>query len=86
MPRKSHPKQELEAALKYAEYRGRVFKQEVLMPGARCIALATPRSVGAVSFVFQASGVRNAGNHAKQIRRVVDYCIWIRGQSRVLRS
>ncbi len=39
---------------------GGVFKQQVLMPGARCIALARLWSIDAAGFVFQASGVRHA--------------------------
>lgn len=59
MPRKPRPKQEVEALDTLKNVVG-VLKQEVLMPGARCIALTRPLSAGAESFVFQASGVRHA--------------------------
>ena len=76
MPRKSHPKQEIEDALRYAESHGwRVevggshawgkiyypYNDKQCRCGEFCIASiwSTPK---------------NAGNHAKQIKRVIDNC------------
>lgn len=77
MPRKSHPKKEVEAALRHAESKGwRVevggghawgkmfcpYNQKQCRCGEFCITSiwSTPK---------------NAANHGKQLRRVVDSCV-----------
>ena len=76
MPRKRHPKPEVEAALRYAEHDGwRIevggahawgkmycpYNDETCRCGEFCIASIW-------------STPRNVGNHGNQIRRVVDNC------------
>lgn len=73
MPRRTHPKQEIEDALRYAETQGwrvevggshawgKIYNDKECRCGEFCIASiwSTPK---------------NAGTHAKQIKRVVDKC------------
>ncbi len=83
MPRKSHPKQEVEAALKYAEERG--WRVQAAGSHARGKMYCPSKAMEYRCGEFCISSIwitpRNAGNHDKKIRRVVDCCIWVKGQS-----
>ena len=76
MSRRSHPKSEIEAALAYAEQNG----WSVDLGGAHawgkiyCPYNDKECRCGIFCITSIWSTPKNAGNHAKQIRRVVDNC------------
>ena len=76
MPRKQHPKQEIEDALRYAESHG----WRVDVGGSHawgkiyCPYNDKECRCGEFSIASIWSTPKNAGNHAKQIKRVVDNC------------
>jgi hypothetical protein len=82
MPRASHPKPKIEAALKYAEERGWRIRVGGSHAWGRMYCPNNDRNCRCGEFCISSiwSTPRNAGNHARQIRRVVDRCIWIRDQ------
>ena len=83
MTRKSHPKKEVEEALKYAEGIG----WRVEVGGAHawgkiyCPYNDKECRCGEFCITSIWSTPRNAGNHARQIRRVVDNCTTHRGRN-----
>jgi hypothetical protein len=76
MSRRSHPKSEIEAALAYAEQNG----WSVELGGSHawgkiyCPYNDKECRCGIFCITSIWSTPKNAGNHAKQIRRVVDNC------------
>jgi hypothetical protein len=76
MSRRSHPKSEIEAALAYAEQNG----WRVELGGSHawgkiyCPYNDQECRCGIFCITSIWSTPKNAGNHAKQIRRVVDNC------------
>jgi hypothetical protein len=76
MPRKKHPKSEIEAALEYAESKG--WRIEVGGGHAwgkmYCPYNDSECRCGEFCISSIWSTPRNVGNHSKQIRRVVDKC------------
>ena len=76
MSRKKHPKPEIEAALKYAEQNG--WRIEVGGSHAwgkiYCPYNNNDCRCGEFCIVSVWSTPKNAGNHAKLIRRVIDNC------------
>ena len=77
MTRRSHPKQDIESALKYAEQHN----WRITVGGGHAWGkMYCPKNdkacrCGEFCITSINSTPRNAGNHAKQIRRVVDNCI-----------
>jgi hypothetical protein len=80
MSRQAHPKPEVEAALKYVEERGWRVRVGVSHAWGRMVCPDNERNCRCGEFCISSiwRTPRNAGNHARQIRRVVDHCIWIR--------
>ncbi|MFQ5548970.1 MAG: hypothetical protein ACE5FV_11810 [Woeseia sp.] len=80
MSRAPHPKAEIEAALKYAEERGWRVHVGGSHAWGRMYCPNNDRNCRCGEFCIASiwGTPRNAGNHARQIRRVVDHCIWIR--------
>ncbi|MCY4603323.1 MAG: hypothetical protein OXE49_03745 [Gemmatimonadetes bacterium] len=76
MARKAHPKREIEAALKHAEAHG--WRVEVGGGHAwgkiYCPYNDSECRCGEFCIASIWSTPRNLGNHARQIRRVVDHC------------
>ncbi|NNE61476.1 MAG: hypothetical protein HKN35_11310 [Woeseia sp.] len=76
MARTRHPKKAVEQAIRYAESNG----WSVQVGGSHawgklyCPYAQDSCRCGTFCFTSIASTPRNAGNHAKQIRRVVDNC------------
>ncbi len=66
MTRKSHPKKEVEDALRYAESRG----WRVEVGGSRALC-----RYGEFCITSIWSTPKNPANHGKQLRRVVDNCV-----------
>jgi len=77
MPRRSHPKKEIEAALVHAESRG--WRIEVGGGHAwgkmYCPANSQHCRCGEFCITSIWSTPKNPANHARQLRRVVDNCI-----------
>lgn len=77
MARKRHPKPEIEAALRHAERYG----WRITIGGSHAWGrMACPRAdaecrCGEFCLTSVWSTPRNPGNHARQLRRVVDNCI-----------
>ncbi len=74
--RNTHPKQEVEEALQYAESKG----WRVEAPRAHWGIMYCPQNdkdcrCGQFCITSISGTPRNAGTHAKQIRKVVDNCI-----------
>ncbi len=75
MSRKKHPKPEIEAALKYAEQNGwRVEVGSHAWGKIYCPYNNKDCRCGEFCIVSVWSTPKNTGNHAKQIRRVIDNC------------
>jgi hypothetical protein len=76
MKRQSHPKQEIEAALKYAEQNGWSIAVGGSHAWGKIYCPYNDRECRGGNFCISSiwSTPKNAGNHAKQIRRVVDNC------------
>ncbi|MQA91305.1 MAG: hypothetical protein GEU90_13935 [Gemmatimonas sp.] len=72
MPRKRHPKKEVEAALSDAEAAG--WRVEPTRSGHRWGVMRCPESSpeGCQASIW--STPRNPGNHANQLRRVINRC------------
>ena len=77
MPRKSHPKKDVEAALRYAESKG--WRIEVGGGHAwgkmYCPHKDKQCRCGEFCITSIWSTPRNSANHSKQLRRVVDNCV-----------
>lgn len=71
MPRPSHPNKHIEAAVAYAELNGWRFVMRAGHAWARLYCAFADREGCSVSVW---STPRNAENHAKALRRVVDRC------------
>ncbi|QDT39716.1 hypothetical protein [Stratiformator vulcanicus] len=65
---KYHQKKEISKAIEYAVGRGWTYEEH--KRGHACGSLKCP----GVCLVFVSSTPRNAGNHAKDIRRKIDNC------------
>jgi hypothetical protein len=76
MGRRSHPKQEIEAALKYAELNGWHIDVGGSHAWGKIYCPYNDRECRCGTFCISSvwSTPKNAGNHAKQIRRIVDNC------------
>lgn len=76
MPRKRHPKPEVESALRHAEQSG----WKVIVGGSHAWGrMACPHAdaqcrCGEFCLASIWSTPRNPGNHARQLRRIVDNC------------
>lgn len=76
MPRRAHPKKEVESALKYAEQNG----WRIEVSGSHCWGkIYCPYNdmdcrCGNYCITSVWSTPKNAGTHAKQLRRVIDNC------------
>lgn len=77
MPRKKHSKQEVEEALEYAEKNGWRIEVSGSHAWGRMYCPYNSKECRCGEFCIASiwSTPRNTGNHAKQIRRVVDNCI-----------
>lgn len=76
MSRKAHSKQEVEEALKYAEKNGWRVEVGGSHAWGKIYCPYNDKECRCGEFCISSiwSTPRNAGNHAKQIRRVVDNC------------
>ncbi len=83
MSRTKHPKQEVEVALKYAEEQGWRIEIGGSHAWGRMYCPYNDGSCRCGEFCIASisSTPRNAGNHGKQIRRVVDNCTTRRSQT-----
>lgn len=74
--RKKHPKQDVENALQYAEEKGWRIEVGGSHAWGRMYCSHNDNDCRCGEFCITSiwSTPRNAGNHAKQIRRVVDHC------------
>ncbi|MBE0508732.1 MAG: hypothetical protein IBX50_18770 [Marinospirillum sp.] len=78
MTRKSHPNKEIQAALRYAEAHG----WHVITGGSHawgkiyCPYNASDCRCGEFCIASIWSTPRNPQNHARQIQRIVDHCIY----------
>lgn len=83
MPRKTHPKQEVEEALRYAEKNGWHVEVGGSHAWGRIYCPYNDKECRCGEFCIASiwSTPRNAGNHARQIRRVVDKCIPHKGDN-----
>ena len=76
MPRKSHAKQEIEQALRYAEARGWRVEVGGSHAWGKIYCPYNDKECRCGEFCIASiwSTPKNADTHAKQIRRVVDHC------------
>ena len=76
MPRKTHPKPEIEAALKYAEENGWRIEVGGSHAWGKIYCPYNDKNCRCGEFCIASiwSTPKNPGNHGKQIRRVVDKC------------
>jgi hypothetical protein len=77
MGRKKHPRQEIEAALQYAENHGWRVETGGAHAWGRIYCPYNDKECRCGEFCIASiwSTPRNAANHARQIRRVVDNCL-----------
>jgi hypothetical protein len=77
MARRAHPKSEIEAALKYAEQNGWQVNVGRSHAWGKIYCPYNDKECRCGTFCIASiwSTPKNAGNHAKQIRRIVDNCI-----------
>jgi len=83
MARKPHPKPDIEAALKHAQQQGWRIEPGGSHAWGRMYCPYADDACRCGEFCITSiwSTPRNAGNHAKQIRRVVDNCTTHRNNS-----
>lgn len=76
MVRRTHPKSEIEAALKYAEQNGWKIDVGGSHAWGKIYCPYNDKECRCGNFCIASiwSTPKNSGNHAKQIRRVVDNC------------
>lgn len=76
MKRKRHPKKEVEEALQYAEAHGWRVEPNGGHPWGKIYCPQNSKDCRCGEFCITSiwSTPKNAGNHAKQIRRVIDNC------------
>ncbi|MDH3975433.1 MAG: hypothetical protein OEV42_14230 [Deltaproteobacteria bacterium] len=76
MPRKMHPKKEIEEALKYAETNGWRVETGGSHAWGKIYCPYNSKDCRCGEFCITSvwSTPRNAGNHTRQIRRVIDNC------------
>jgi hypothetical protein len=77
MPRRIHPKPEIEAALRYAEQNGWRVDIGGSHAWGKIYCPYNDRNCRCGTFCISSiwSTPKNSGNHAKQIRRIVDNCV-----------
>lgn len=77
MPRKQHPKKEIEATLQYAESKGWRIERGGGHAWGKMYCPGNSKDCRCGEFCITSiwSTPRNPTNHAKQLRRVVDNCI-----------
>jgi len=78
--RSRHPSKEIEAALQYAERRGWRVEAGSAHAWGRMYCPRNRKECRCGEFCITSiwSTPRNAGNHARQIRRVVDGCVEVK--------
>jgi len=83
MQRKAHSKQEVEKALQYAEESGWRVEVGGSHAWGKIYCPYNDKRCRCGEFCIASiwSSPRNAGNHARQIRRVVDNCIVRKGEN-----
>lgn len=89
MTRKSrHPKPDVEAALRHAEAHGWTIEQGGSHAWGRMLCPTNDAICGCGEYCITSiwSTPRNAGNHARQLRRVVDRCNEARRKSAETRT
>ena len=90
MLRRRHPDRSVEDALRHAEDHG--WRVELLSPRARgwakllCSHNDSDCRCGEFCIAVVWGTPRSAENHARQLRRVVDACIWQREERKTPRS
>lgn len=76
MPRRKHPKPEIEAAIRHAEAHGWTIKEVTGHAWGRMFCPYSDDACRCGEFCITSiwSTPRSPGNHGKQLRRVVDNC------------
>jgi hypothetical protein len=83
MARKQHPKKEIELALRHAEQHGWRVQQGGAHAWGKMYCPYDNDACRCGEFCITSiwSTPKSAGNHARQLRRVVDHCAFIKAQA-----